>query len=82
MEDALVLAQGCLGRADDWTNVGAEWERLRRPRVEHVQAETDPMSGLARLPEPSAAVHGTRPPGPRGYRHAYEPLRPDPLEEA
>jgi 2-polyprenyl-6-methoxyphenol hydroxylase-like FAD-dependent oxidoreductase len=80
MEDALVLAR-LLGRADDWSDVGPEWERLRRPRVEHVQAATDRMSGLARLPD--LVLRFTAPLlGPRGYRHAYEPLRPDPLEEA
>lgn len=78
MEDALVLAR-LLGRADDWTDVGPSWEGLRRPRVEHVQAATDRMSGLARLPD--LVLRFTAPAlGPRGYRHAYEPLLTDPLE--
>jgi 2-polyprenyl-6-methoxyphenol hydroxylase-like FAD-dependent oxidoreductase len=56
------------------TGVGAEFERLRRPRVDHVQAATDKMSRLAGLPgrlrDLVAAVLG-----PRTYRDAYEPLR-------
>ena len=60
--------------AEHWTGVGAEFERLRRPRVEHVQAATDKMSRLAALPgwlrDVSAPILG-----PRNYRAAYAPLR-------
>ena len=51
VEDAIVLG-GLLASTptDDWTRVGAEFERLRRPRVEHVQAATDRMSRLAAMP--------------------------------
>jgi flavin-dependent dehydrogenase len=49
-------------------------ERLRRPRVAHVQAATDKMSRLAGLPgrlrDMVAPVLG-----PRAYREAYGPLR-------
>jgi 2-polyprenyl-6-methoxyphenol hydroxylase-like FAD-dependent oxidoreductase len=73
LEDALVLADLLAGR-DDWSRVGAEFERLRRPRVAHVQAATDRMSRLAGLPsrfrDMVAPVLG-----PRAYRDAYGPLR-------
>ena len=75
MEDALTLAE-ILGRtpAKDWAQVGPEFEQVRRPRVAHVQAATDRMSRLARLPgwvrDLSAPVLG-----PRTYREAYGPLR-------
>jgi 2-polyprenyl-6-methoxyphenol hydroxylase-like FAD-dependent oxidoreductase len=54
--------------------VGAEFERLRRPRVDHVQAATDKMSRLAALP---SRLRDLVAPvlGPRTYRAAYEPLR-------
>ena len=75
MEDALTLAE-LLGRtpADEWGEVGAEFERIRRPRVEHVQAATDRMSRLAALP---GWVRDVTAPllGPRAYREAYGPLR-------
>ena len=75
MEDALTLAE-LLGRtpADAWGEVGAEFERIRRPRVEHVQAATDRMSRLAALP---GWVRDVTAPllGPRAYREAYGPLR-------
>jgi 2-polyprenyl-6-methoxyphenol hydroxylase-like FAD-dependent oxidoreductase len=75
LEDALVLASviGAVALGD----VGAELERLRRHRVEHVRKATDKMSRLARLPGPvrtlCAAVLG-----PRAYRDAYLPLRDPP----
>jgi 2-polyprenyl-6-methoxyphenol hydroxylase-like FAD-dependent oxidoreductase len=69
LEDALVLAE-LLAARDDWTRVGAELERLRRPRVAHVQAATDRMSRIAGLPgrlsDMVAPVLG-----PRAYRAAY-----------
>jgi 2-polyprenyl-6-methoxyphenol hydroxylase-like FAD-dependent oxidoreductase len=73
LEDAIVLAD-LLATGDDWTGVGAEFERLRRPRVDHVQAATDKMSRLAGLP---GRLRDLVAPvlGPRTYRHAYEPLR-------
>lgn len=78
IEDALVLA-GLLARHQDWSEVGAAFERLRRPRVEHVQAATDKMSRLAGLP---GWLRDLTAPllGPKAYRAAYEPLR-DPLPE-
>lgn len=75
IEDALVLG-GLLGGtpAEHWTGVGAEFERLRRPRVGHVQSATDKMSRMAALPgwlrDASAPLLG-----PSNYRAAYAPLR-------
>ncbi len=46
LEDAIVLAE-LLAGSDNWSTVGPAWERVRRPRVEHVQAATDRMSRLA-----------------------------------
>jgi 2-polyprenyl-6-methoxyphenol hydroxylase-like FAD-dependent oxidoreductase len=73
LEDALVLAD-LLAARDDWTGVGAEFERLRRPRVAHVQAATDRMSRIAGLP---CRLRDLVAPvlGPRAYREAYGPLR-------
>jgi 2-polyprenyl-6-methoxyphenol hydroxylase-like FAD-dependent oxidoreductase len=73
LEDALVLAD-LLAARDDWTGVGAEFERLRRPRITHVQAATDRMSRIAGLP---ARLRDLVAPllGPRAYRAAYGPLR-------
>jgi len=73
LEDALVLA-GLLSDGSDWAAVGAEFERLRRARVEHVQAATDRMSRLAALPVWLRDLVGPRL-GPRAYRSAYGPLR-------
>jgi 2-polyprenyl-6-methoxyphenol hydroxylase-like FAD-dependent oxidoreductase len=75
IEDALVLgALLAATAAEHWTAVGAEFERLRRPRVGHVQSATDKMSRLAALPgwvrDVSAPILG-----PRNYRAAYAPLR-------
>ena len=73
LEDAIVSADLLAGRSD-WTSVGAEFERLRRPRVTHVQAATDKMSRLAAMPlrlrDLVAPVLG-----PKAYRQAYGPLR-------
>lgn len=73
LEDALVLAD-LLAARSDWSTVGAEFERLRRPRVRHLQAATDKMSRLAGLP---ARLRDLVAPvvGPRSYRAAYRPLR-------
>lgn len=79
MEDALVLARLLTDR-DDWSAAVAEWERLRRPRVEGVLAATDRMSRLARLPDSLLRVAGPRL-GPRGFEHAYGPLRTDPAAD-
>lgn len=75
LEDALVLGELlALTPVEHWTGVGAEFQRLRRPRVKHVQAATDKMSRLAALPgwlrEVSTPILG-----PRNYRAAYAPLR-------
>lgn len=80
LEDALVLGELLAGTPpEDWTNVGPAFERLRRPRVEHVQSATDTMSRLAALPgwlrDVSAPVLG-----PRSYRAAYGPLRESTIE--
>jgi 2-polyprenyl-6-methoxyphenol hydroxylase-like FAD-dependent oxidoreductase len=73
LEDAIVLAD-LLAERRDWSGVGAEFERRRRPRVDHVQAATDKMSRLAALP---SRLRDLVAPvlGPRTYRDAYEPLR-------
>lgn len=77
IEDALVLAD-LLARHADWTDVGAAFEHRRRSRIDHVQASTDRLSRLARLPiwlrDLTAPVLG-----PRAWRDAYGPLREDPL---
>jgi 2-polyprenyl-6-methoxyphenol hydroxylase-like FAD-dependent oxidoreductase len=73
LEDAIVLAD-LLAARSDWSTVGAEFERLRRPRVAHVQAATDKMSRIAALP---SLLRDMVAPvlGPRAYREAYGPLR-------
>ncbi len=73
LEDAIVLAD-LLAERSDWSRVGAEFERLRRPRVAHVQAATDRMSRIAALP---ARLRDLVAPvlGPRAHRDAYRPLR-------
>ena len=77
MEDALVLAD-VLARQADWSTVGETFERLRRARVDHVQAATHKMSRLAKLPTWLRDA-GAPLLGPRAYREAYESLRFDPL---
>jgi 2-polyprenyl-6-methoxyphenol hydroxylase-like FAD-dependent oxidoreductase len=73
LEDALVLADLLAGQRD-WSGIGDAFERRRRTRVAHVQAASDEMSRLARLPgwlrDLVAPVLG-----PRAYRRAYGPLR-------
>jgi 2-polyprenyl-6-methoxyphenol hydroxylase-like FAD-dependent oxidoreductase len=73
VEDALVLAE-LLATTGDWSGVGAEYERRRRPRVTHVQAMTDRLSRAAGLP---TWLRDTILPvvGPRTYRDTYRPLR-------
>ncbi|GAA5114402.1 FAD-dependent monooxygenase [Pseudonocardia adelaidensis] len=73
VEDAVVLSS-LLGTRSDWTGVGAEFDRRRRARVEHVQRMTDRASRAAALPGwlrelvlPMA--------GPAGYRATFGPLR-------
>jgi 2-polyprenyl-6-methoxyphenol hydroxylase-like FAD-dependent oxidoreductase len=72
-EDALVLADLLTGPTD-WSGVGAEFERRRRPRVEHVRSMTDKLSRAARLP---GWLRDAVLPiiGPRTYRETYGPLR-------
>lgn len=78
LEDALVLA-GLLADCPDWGTVGETYERLRRPRVEHVQAMTDRVSRSARLP---GWLQRRLLPivGPKSYRSTYEPLRQSVLQ--
>jgi 2-polyprenyl-6-methoxyphenol hydroxylase-like FAD-dependent oxidoreductase len=73
VEDALVLA-GLLATTADWSTVGPEYDRRRRPRVAHVQAMTDRLSRAARMP---SWFRDTVLPaiGPRTYRDTYGPLR-------
>jgi len=72
-EDALVLAE-LLATREDWTMVGSEFERRRRPRVEHVQKMTDRMSRAAAIP---GWLRDSILPfvGPRTYRETFVPLR-------
>jgi 2-polyprenyl-6-methoxyphenol hydroxylase-like FAD-dependent oxidoreductase len=72
LEDALVLAD-LLAAHGDWSEVGAEYERRRRPRITHVQAMTDRLSRTAGLP---IWLRDRILPlvGPRTYREAYGPL--------
>jgi len=72
-EDALVLAE-VLATREDWTMVGSEFERRRRPRVEHVQKMTDRMSRAAAIPGwlRDAILPFV---GPRTYRETFVPLR-------
>ena len=75
LEDALVLGELlAVTPVERWARVGPELERLRRPRVEHVQSATDAMSRLAALPGWLRDV-GAPVLGPRSYRAAYGPLR-------
>lgn len=79
LEDALVLA-GLLAERPDWSEVGAAYEALRRPRIAHVQAMTDRLSRSARLPGWARTLLLPTL-GPRSYRATYTPCanrsRPD-----
>lgn len=72
-EDANALSR-LLIESSDWWRIGAQFESLRRPRVQHVQAMTDKMSRAARLP---SAIRNLILPfvGPRSYEATYAPLR-------
>ena len=73
LEDAQVLAR-LLAERTDWNHVGPDFERLRSPRVAHVQSMTDRLSRTARLPDWARNV--LLPViGPRSYRATYGPLR-------
>ncbi|MCP1551253.1 MULTISPECIES: FAD-dependent monooxygenase [Methylorubrum] len=73
LEDAQVLAR-LLAERTDWNHVGPDFERLRRPRVAHVQSMTDRLSRTARLPDWARNV--LLPViGPRSYHATYGPLR-------
>jgi 2-polyprenyl-6-methoxyphenol hydroxylase-like FAD-dependent oxidoreductase len=72
-EDALVLAE-LLVMHRDWTDVGTEFERRRRRRVEHVQRMTDRLSRSAALPGWLREIVLPLV-GPRTYRATYGPLR-------
>ena len=73
LEDALVLAD-LLAEARDWRAIGADYERLRRPRVAHVQAMTDRLSRTAKMPDWARNLLLPLI-GPRSYRATYAPLR-------
>jgi len=72
VEDAHVLAEHLHG-SEDWTDAAVQYERHRRPRVEHVQKMTDRLSRAAALPGwfRDAIMPFV---GPRSYRDAYQPL--------
>lgn len=72
IEDAQVLA-ALLAASESWDQVGPEYERRRRKRVEHVAAMTDRMSRLAGMP---ARLRDALMPltGPHSYKAAYQPL--------
>ncbi|MEV4640651.1 FAD-dependent monooxygenase [Actinoplanes sp. NPDC049548] len=73
LEDAEVLA-GLLVGGGDAAAAAARFEQVRRPRVTHVQTQTDRFSKTAGLPGWVRAL--TAPlAGPAGYRAAYGPLR-------
>jgi 2-polyprenyl-6-methoxyphenol hydroxylase-like FAD-dependent oxidoreductase len=73
VEDGLVLAD-ILAAADHWPDLGAEFARRRRKRVEHVQTMTDRLSRAATLP-PRIRDLVLPLAGPRTYRATYGPLR-------
>ena len=80
LEDALVLGELLAQTpSEHWDEVGPTFERLRRPRIEHVQSATDKMSRLAALPgwlrDLVAPILG-----PKNYRAAYAPLRSPAIE--
>lgn len=73
VEDGLALAD-ILAAPDRWPDLGAEFARRRRERVEHVQTMTDRLSRTAMLPTwlRDLVLPLT---GPRTYRATYGPLR-------
>jgi 2-polyprenyl-6-methoxyphenol hydroxylase-like FAD-dependent oxidoreductase len=73
VEDAIVLAD-LLATHGDWSLVGTDYERHRRPRVAHVQSMTDRLSRAAGLPD---WIRNMILPfvGPRSYRETYGPLK-------
>lgn len=74
LEDALVLAKE-LSSALDVRTALSQFEAQRRPRVAHVQRQTDAMSRTAKLP--SFARNALLPlVGANRYRKVYEPLKP------
>ncbi|MBX9243545.1 FAD-dependent monooxygenase [Actinotalea ferrariae] len=73
LEDAVVLA-ALVAAGGDWSRLGSDLERARRPRVEHVQRMTDRMSRIARVP-PLLRDLTAPSVGPRAYASAYAPLR-------
>lgn len=75
LEDALVLGELLSATpVEGWSSVGADFERIRRPRVDHVRSATDTMSRLAAMP---GVLRDLIAPvaGPRTYRAACGPLR-------
>lgn len=76
VEDAVVLAE-LIATHDDWSRIGPQYERRRRPRIGHVQAMTDRLSRAAKLP---GWIRNTIYPfvGPRTYRETYGPLKTAP----
>lgn len=75
LEDALVLGGLLVNNPpESWPAVGAEFERVRRPRVTHVQIATERMSTVAGMPGWARDV-SARVIGPASYRSAYRPLR-------
>ncbi|MEV8503858.1 FAD-dependent monooxygenase [Actinoplanes sp. NPDC051475] len=73
LEDAEVLA-ALLAAGADVPAAAARFDQVRRPRVTHVQTQTDRFSRTASVPGWVRAL--TAPlTGPAGYRAAYGPLR-------
>lgn len=72
----MVLAE-LIATQDDWSRIGPQYERRRRPRIDHVQAMTDRLSRAAKLP---GWIRNTIYPfvGPRTYRETYGPLKTAP----
>jgi len=73
MEDAIVLGR-LLAAPTEVPATLAKFEAIRRPRIEHVQARTDAISKIARLP---LFIRNRLLPftGARSYRQTYGPLR-------
>lgn len=77
LEDAVVLAD-LLADHRGWSTTGAEFERLRRPRVTHVQAATDQMTprSPARPAAQSCRARARATGLPEGLRTVAHPGRP------